>query len=304
MKKLAVSLIIVLLFSSLSLLPGQTKTEIPPQRPFAAERTLSPANETELASVRKQLFTYLRMSPRLTMAISTDPALLGYQEYINKYNPELAGFIQRHPEIARNPEFYLFAKLPGGQGDSVPYLFQRAVWPEIGLRSNGVSDDVMAFFVFLVVTAAILWLLRILLQNRRWNKIFKVQTEMHTKLLDKLGSNQELISYFGSDAGRKFMELSPVAAALESPRQSGLAASITRILAPLQLGIVSTLAGIGLLYIRGFFENSGALLIVGTLALMLGIGLVLSAAISWIIAQRLGLLSEKGAAGQIQPGNA
>lgn len=304
MKKLAVSLLVILLFSSLSLLPGQTKTETPPIQPLAAERTLSPANETELASVRKQLFKYLRMSPRLTTAISTDPALLGFQEYVNKYNPELAGFIQRHPEIARNPEFYLFAKLPDGQGDDVPYLFRRAVWPEIGRGSNGIRGDVLAFFVFLVVLAAILWLLRLLLQNRRWNRIFKVQTEMHTKLLDKLGSNQELISYFGSDAGRKFMELSPVAAALESPKQSGLAASITRILAPLQLGIASTLAGIGLLYIRGFFEDSGSLLIVGTLALMLGIGLMLSAGISWIIAQRLGLLSEKDAAGQTGPGNA
>jgi hypothetical protein len=100
------------------------------------------------------------------------------------------------------------------------------------------------------------------------------------------------------------MELSPVAAALESPKPGGLAASITRILAPLQLGIVSTLAGIGLLYIRGYFQDSGAFLIVGTLALMLGIGLILSAGISWIIAQRLGLLSGKDAAGQTGPGNA
>jgi hypothetical protein len=292
-KQLTASLLIFLVFASLTPLLGQTIVAVPADQPTAVSGGGSPVNEAELASVREQLFKFLRMTPRLTMALSTDPTLLGYQEYVNKHNPELASFIQRHPEIARNPEFYLFARLPNGQGNNVPYLFQRAVWPEMGRRSNGVNGDLIAFFVFLGVVSAILWLLRLLLQNRRWNKIFRVQTEMHSKLLDKLGSNQELISYFGTDAGRRFLEISPIAAALESPRPSGLAGAVTRILAPLQFGIVSTLAGIGLLYIRGYFEDSEALLIVGTLALMLGIGLILSAGISWIIAHRFGLLSER-----------
>jgi len=289
-KKLSVSILCFLVFSSLNLLPGQPKATLPAEQASAASAAPSPSNEAELVSVRGELFKYLRMSPRLTMVISTDPTLLGNQEYLNKNNPELAGFIQRHPEIARNPEFYLFANLPGGENRDVPYLFQRAVWPEMG-RGPNQDNDIIIFFVFLAVIGSILWLLRMLLQNRRWNRIFKVQTEIHTKLMDKLGGNQELFTYLGSEAGRKFMELAPVAAALESPKPAGLLGSIARVLAPLQFGVVSTLSGIGLLFIRGYLKDSGALLLVGTLALMLGIGLVLSAGISWILIRRLGLTS-------------
>ena len=292
MKKLAVSVLFFLAFSSLSLLSGQSKATLPAEQASASTAALSPANEADMTSVREQLFKFLRTSPRLTMAISTDPTLLGYQEYISRYNPELANFISRHPEIGRNPEFYLFANLPGGGNANVPYLFQRAVWPEVVQKSDQ-DHDVIVFFIFMLIISAILWLLRMLLQNKRWNRVFKAQTEMHTKMLDKLGGNQELFAYLSSEAGRRFMELSPVTAALESPKPGGMLGSVARILAPLQLGIVSTLSGIGLLCIKKYIEDSGALLLVGTLALMLGIGLMLSAGVSWIIARRLGLISVK-----------
>ena len=298
MKKLAPSILVFLVISGLISTFGQTQSAIQAEKASVPATPPAPANETELESVREQLFKFLRMSPRLTMAISTDPALLGYQEYVNKHNPGLASFIQLHPEIARNPEFYLFANLPAGSSRDVPYLFQRAVWPEFRRSSNQNNGDLIAFFVFLVVLTAILWLLRLLLQNRRWNRIFRVQTEIHTKLLDKLGGNQELLTYLGSEAGRKFMELAPIAAAFEPPKSGGLPASIIRILAPLQFGIVSTLVGVGVLCVRGYLNDSGELLLVGTLALMLGIGLILSAGISWIITRRLGLTAQKAEANQ------
>jgi hypothetical protein len=235
------------------------------------------------------------------MAISTDPSLLGYPEYVNKYNPELASFIRLHPEISRNPEFYLFANLPRGRGNNVPYLFQRQVWPDLGSNAApNQNGDLIVGFVFLAVLAATLWLFRMLLEARRWNRVFKVQTEMHLKLLDKLGGNQELFSYLSSDAGRKFMDLAPIAAVLETPRQSGFLGSMSRILAPLQFGIVAMLGGIGLLFVRKYLDSTGALLLVGTLALMLGLGLILSASISWALARRFGLVDGKPA--RTEPG--
>jgi hypothetical protein len=55
--------------------------------------------------------------------------------------------------------------------------------------------------------------------------------------------------------------------------------------------------GIGLLYIKSYFDDSGALLLIGTIGLMAGIGLILSAGISWMLAKRLGHASE------LAPGN-
>jgi hypothetical protein len=244
--------------------------------------------------MRDQLFNLLRMSPKLTSALAHDPTLLGYQDYVNNNNPELAKYLQSHPEIARNPDFYLFANLRGGNNRNVPFLFQRAVWPEFSqeITRDNRANDVIIFLVFLIILCAILWLLRMLLQNRRWGRIFKVQTELHTKLLDKLGGSQELFAYLGTDAGRKFLELAPVAAALEFPQGPGLLSPITRILAPLQIGVVSTLVGAGLLFIRRPLGNPRELLLIGTLVFVIGLGFIISAGISWILARRLGLMDK------------
>lgn len=281
MKKITAAFLCLFAFS----IPGSLRAQpAPVPSGETAAGPSAPASEVELKSVREELFGFLRMSPRLTMALSTDPSLLGYPDYVNRHNPGLAAFIGSHPEIARNPEFYLFAHLPGNSGGNVPFLFQRAVWPERGGGSNG---DTMVAFVLLAILGAILWLLRLLMQNRRWNRVFRVQTEIHTKLLDKLSGNEELFHYLSSDAGRKFMELAPVSAALAQPGVTGGAAA--RILAPLQLGLVSTLCGAGILFVRRYLGDPQALLLVGTLALMLGIGLMLSAGISFILFRRLAL---------------
>jgi hypothetical protein len=293
-KKLITVFVCFLVFSGMNLLPGQTKAEPQNKRTAITAEALSPANEAELRSVRDQLFKFLRMSPRLTMAISADPSLLSFPEYVKKHNPGLADFIQGHPEIARNPEFYLFAHLQGGEGQDVPFLFQRAVWPEVRTVWKQQDDGIFIMFVFLGVICAILWLLRLLLQNRRWNRIFRVQTEIHTKLLDRLSGNQELFAYLGSDAGRKLMELAPITTAMNSQTAAGSSGAASRILAPLQFGIVAALAGGGMLFVRYFLPDSAAeLLLVGTLALMLGIGMVLSAGISWILLRRLGKASDE-----------
>jgi hypothetical protein len=289
--------VFLLAFSSAGILSAQTNWS-PGEKKSETKIMYTPANESELDSVRAQLFKLLRMSPRLTMVISMDPTLLRNQEYVNQNNPQLAAFLQSHAEIARNPEFYLFAKLPNGRSQNVPYLIQRAVWPEID-RNNGGGppNDLIVSIFFIFISFMILWLLRMLLQNRRWTRIFKVQTEIHNKLLDKLAGSQELFSYLGTEAGKRFLEMAPIATAMEPSQRPGFLSPITRILAPLQLGIVSTLAGIGMLFIKGYYNDNGALLLLGTLALMLGLGLVISAGISWILARRLGLISN------IKPGS-
>jgi hypothetical protein len=275
-----------------NLASAQTKPMASEEKKSESVATFSPTNEAMLGSVREQLFKFLRMSPRLTRALSIDPSLLSYRDYVNHYNPELAGFLQVHPEITRNPEFYLFGNLPGGGSRNLPYLFQRAVWPDIGQdNSSDRGNDVIIFLVFLIILSAILWLLRMFLQNRRWNRIFKVQTETHAKLLDKLGGSQELFTYLGTEAGRKFLEMAPMAAAMESYQRPSFVSPLTRILAPLQLGVVATLIGIGLLVIRHLLTHSESLLLLGTLVLMLGIGLILAAGLSWILARRLGVIA-------------
>jgi ABC-type multidrug transport system fused ATPase/permease subunit len=290
--RIAIFAVFIVKLSSLGALSAQTNWN-PSEKRSETRVQYAPANEPELDSMREQLFKLLRMSPRLTMAISMDPLLLRNQEYVSQNNPQLAAFLETHTEVMRNPEFYLFAKLPNGRRQDVPYLFQRSVWPEIG-RDNGEgsSHDLVVAIFFISFSLMILWLLRMLLQNRRWSRIFKVQTEIHNKLLDKLAGSQELLSYLGTEAGKKFMEMTPINAAMVSSQSQGFLSPITRILAPLQFGVVSAMAGIGMLFIKGYYNDKGALLLLATLALMLGLGLIISAGISWILARRLGLISK------------
>ena len=59
---------------------------------------------------------------------------------------------------------------------------------------------------------------------------------------------------------------------------------------PLQLGVVLLMVGIGFLYLRNSVPDVMIpLLVFGTLALMLGIGFIAAAGISWVLARQLGI---------------
>ncbi|MEJ2245692.1 MAG: hypothetical protein P8Y80_06360 [Acidobacteriota bacterium] len=275
------------------LLSAQSVTVSETEGDSATESGSAQTNEEELASVQEQLFELLLLSPKLTSALSYDPSLLGYREYVNANNPELGRFLDIHPEVTRNPEFYLFGRLRGNSRRNIPPVFRQTGLPAYaGSNPALLSGDIIAFLVFIVVLGAVLWLLRLIVQNRRWGRVFKAQTEVHTKLLDKIGGSPELLNYLETEAGKKFMNLAPVSGAIESPQHPGTLNPISRMLAPLQVGIVAAMIGIGILFIRTALEDSGALLLFGTLGIMLGIGLILSAGISWVLARRLGWISQ------------
>ena len=69
-------------------------------------------SDSELADTRERLLSLLRMSPTLTQVVETDPSVLSDQEYVARSNPSLAEFLVQHPEVTRNPDFYLFANFP------------------------------------------------------------------------------------------------------------------------------------------------------------------------------------------------
>jgi len=63
------------------------------------------------------------------------------------------------------------------------------------------------------------------------------------------------------------------------------------------VGVVLVLLGVGLLFLRHSGPDmSLPMLIVGTIVLMPGIGFILSAGITWILAGRLGLIPESTSA--------
>lgn len=271
----------------------------PPAAPAAAP------SEKELAITQRELIRLLRLSPTLTTVVAHDPSLLANQDYVSRNNPQLAQFLAAHPEIARNPEFYLFTHARPEDGGPDEAL-ERAVWPEYvqqhGERTVDVVGPIAAVVAFACFLGAIIWLVRVFLENRRWGRIFKLQSEVHGKLIDKFSSSQELALYMGTEAGRRFLEAAPIPVGFE-PEQR-VPNAVARVLTPLQIGIVLCLLGAGFFLLRHTTPDTVIpMLILGTVALMPGIGFIISAGVTWVLAARLGLMPDNPAAPET-PSNA
>ena len=216
--------------------------------------------------------------PMLRNVLQLDPTLLGNPAYLAPY-PGLASFLSAHPEIARNPAFYI-GEPPRPARDSRSQTID--MWKEV-YASCGI------FAGFLLATGLLVWLIRTFVDYRRWNRLAKVQTDVHTKILDRFTANEDLLAYIQSPAGSKFLESSPIK--LDAAPKS-LGAPLGRILWSLQGGMVLMAGGIGLQAVGARVRDEAAhpLQALGVLAIALGIGFVASAIISYVISKRLGLI--------------
>ena len=254
-------------------------------------------SEKDLAALQDQLLQELRVSPTLAEVVARDPSLLSNADYVSRNNPELERFLQAHPEIAQNPDFYLFNNLHG-EHEQPSEMLERKLWPQMSnQQSSGIDRDLLSdglpFLVFVCMLAAVLWLTHVLLENRRWGRIFKLQTDVHGKLIERFGTSQEVLTYMSTEAGKRFLEATPIAVGFE--HQAPVPSPVARVLTPLQIGIVMTLLGVGLLALRHSISGgSDALLVIGTVVLMPGLGFIISAGVTWMLARHLGLMPESG----------
>ena len=284
---------IVVVFCTLTTLSAaqSTRASKPPASP-------SQMSEKDLTALQDQLLQLVRMSPTLAEVVVHDPTLLSNSEYVTRNNPELAQFLQAHPEIAQNPDFYLFNNLHGNNEPPSETL-ERKLWPQFSdPRPSGIQMELIntgvPFMVFACLLAAVLWLIHVLLENRRWGRIFKLQTDVHSKLIERFGTSQEVLAYMSTEAGKRFLEATPIAVGFEP--QQPVPSPVARVLTPLQIGTVLTLLGLGLIFLRhSVSDGATPLLIVGTIVLMPGLGFIISAGITWVLARHLGLMPESKA---------
>jgi hypothetical protein len=252
---------------------------VEPQAPAAAIRVDDrDANETR-DRFRELLRQY---PPSLAEVLQLDPSLLTNQAYLAPY-PTLAAFLAQHPQIAHNPAFFV--------GE-----VNRRRWDAPNPREDAIRMweqmlGGMAFLiVFAVVTIVLTWLVRTLIDYRRWLRLSKIQTDVHGKLLDRFTANEDLLAYMQTPAGQKFLESAPIPLDL-GPRSMG--APLGRILWSVQAGLVLALGGIGLQYVsKDVIEDAAQpMYAMGVLGLMFGVGFILSAVVAYFLSRRLGLLA-------------
>jgi hypothetical protein len=234
---------------------------------------------------RERLHELLRQHPPAVGEVLLRDPSLARADYLAPY-PALVSFLQQHPEIARNPSYFF--------GE---YQFQQDSPRD---RSYDMFQEVTEGFGFLLVFGGILsvlvWLIRSIIDQRRWLRVSKTQAEVHTKLLDRLTNNEDLLAYIQTPAGRRFLESGPLLTDGD-PRPAAAIAPVSRIIWALQAGVVLASLGVGFWVAQTRFpgDMGEGFFIIGTLAAALGIGFVLAAGLAYLISSRFGLVPSASA---------
>lgn len=232
--------------------------------------------------VRGQFTRLLEQHPHeLWMVLKLDPSLLTNDTFMSGY-PEVQEFLAQHPEIHKNPRFYLSQFSNPAQDPSVlDAIFEiLAVLGGIGLT-----------------VVALGWLIRTLIEQKRWKQLSRTQSEVHNKILDRFNTSEQLLEYIRTPAGGKFLESAPIPLHVEHPPSGRTSTLATRIVWSVQLGVVIAIAGLGMLLLSAVFEkdSSQGLLALGAIALCVGAGFIASACVSLYLSRRLGLWEDGGA---------
>ena len=231
----------------------------------------------------REVFTELlrKYPPSLARVLKLDPTLLANQAYLAPY-PALTSFLNQHPEVVRNSSYFLGSISIGDFSDN---NFRQTAGERMWDR---MSDGIGFLVIFGTFASLFAWLVKTLVDYRRWQKLAKVQTDAHTKLLDRFTANDELIAYVQSPAGSQFLQSAPINL---DPGARRLGAPFGRILWSVQAGLVLAMGGLGLQYVSGRVDPDASqpIFALGVLALALGAGFVLSAIVAYYLSRRLGL---------------
>lgn len=229
-----------------------------------------------------------RYPPSLHRVLALDPGLMSNSSYLAPY-PALAGFLSVHPEIARNPSFYVGSPETDGPPDSD----RSESTVQIAHAWENVLTGAEVASCFILAMSLIAWLLRSLMESRRWARWSQVQTEAHARVMDRLAGNEDLLAYINSPAGSKFLQSSP---SMPDAGPRSVSAPLGRILWTVQGGVVLLAVGIGFEIVSRQSTDAAQepLHVLGVLAMALGAGFLVSAIISFMISRHLGLIEKPG----------
>jgi len=264
------------------------KRQAPEPSPQVSVRdTTAPAAVSTLDAddTRRQLEEVLKAYPStLPRILRMDSTLLDNEAYLQPY-PALAAFLAQHPEIRHNPQYFLasYGNDNSWNGRQTPQDRAIDMWRE---TIQGLTIGT----VVLAIACGLIWLVRTLIDHRRWTRLSKVQTDVHTKILDRFSSNEDLLAYIQTPAGRKFLESAPIN--VDAPR--AIAAPLGRILWSAQAGAVLTVLGLGITLVSRttLEEVAPPLAALGAVVIALGIGFLVSAFLAYTLTRRFKLMPD------------
>ena len=250
-----------------------------------SEETSTAPDETTVASagayaVRERFTSLLSKHPAdLGTILALDPSLMSNEAFMAPY-PDLREFIARHPQVRHTPRFYL-----------AEFNYRTSSRSVVG----DVLESVTIFATFVLIAFALSWVIRTINEQKRWNKLFRTQSEVHNKILDRFGTSAEVLDYVKTPAGTKFLESAPIQVHDERPRQISNP-PFTRAMWSIQIGVVLAVAALGMLLVSGRFDKESAqgFFALGVIGFSVGAGFIASAIVSIFLSRRLGLWQGPG----------
>ena len=200
-------------------------------------------------STREELMRILeKHPPSVGRILKLDPSLMRSESYLAAY-PELREFLTQHNEVPQNSQYT--SRASGSPRTMATSATTSSSWRRQCWRDLPHSAPPG------IVLGTLVWLIRTVLDQRRWSRLSKIQAEVHSKLMDRFSSNDELLTYVQTPSGRRFLESGP--SPLQQDMAPAMAAPLARILWSMQIGVVLLVAGLGLLFLSGraLFENPG-----------------------------------------------
>jgi ABC-type amino acid transport system permease subunit len=156
------------------------------------------------------------------------------------------------------------------------------------------SDQMVQALVLPAMFFAIAWIVWIISNNKRRQRLAEVQKDMQARLFDKFGTSQEMIAYLNSEAGAKFLS----SASIEHTKP------FARVLGSVQAGLILFFLGVAMLFVRftmpgvgrdpiEHMQNAHMFLALSFLLLALGLGFLASAGVSYKLSKQWGLFDRE-----------
>jgi hypothetical protein len=281
----ALALVTVLSLSTAMPVTAAQRQQVADPGPGARDRTaVSAVVQVDADETRRQLEDLLKAyPPSLPRILRMDPTLLNNEGYLQPY-PALAAFLNQHPEVRHNSS-YFFA----GYGDDGGRGYYRETPSDRAIQMwRSTIEGFTIGTVILAIASGVIWLIKSMIDHRRWSRLSKIQTEVHNKVLDRMQSNEDLLAYIQTPAGKRFLESAPIQ--VDSPRSIG--APFGRILWSAQAGAVLTVLGVGIGIVsqNTLEEVAPPLLAMGAIVGALGIGFLVSAVLAYALTRRFNLM--------------
>ena len=132
------------------------------------------------------------------------------------------------------------------------------------------------------------WFAWVIFSTFRRYKIAKLQADVQSKLLEKVGSSQDLLAYVQTDAGKQLLDSLKVERVVSQ-------APYGKIIGAFQAGIILFCFGSAMLWLRGHVsanaQSADGFTVLGALGIAVGLGFGFSAVASYFLSRSFGLLN-------------